>query len=1019
MPLSINDYETIVNSLPHLTELDLSQYSLTVDDLERIVIKLKDYPQITSLDLKGQQLGDACLVPLARLTALKEVNLQANNISDKGVILLKQLSVLESVNLNFNAIGDEGVLHLTQLKQLNRLSMNGNLITNKGVSHFSIADNLRVLSLINNQLNSFGVKLLSNCPQIESLCLDNNLIDDEGVAQLSQLSNLHVLSVSHNRVSSKGATLLGQNFQGHSLTLNNNPLDDGDITALANNPWIKHLAISKCQLPDSAVLAFRHNAVLTYLDLSYNQLSDVAVIHLAGNKHFQMLNLTRNYLTKIGVQALANNTQFTTLVLKYNRLDDEAIKCFANNTMLESLDLTGNAIGDQGAMALSKMTHLKKIVLNYNNVGDIGAAALAKMPALRHLYLSYNQTANGASAFLEAENLESLYLNYNHISSELRAKLLASFATRILACSSEQPPDFTKENLSNIFLVSKGFFCIISQHGNIQFFNSYFSNDLGYDSEELLAKPLINFIHPKDHGLVNLLYAKKVSEDVILNFITKNGDFLIIICCFQWQDNRLYLTGSDLSFQKKSEKALSTLLQEEIDQAKIFAKQQSNFIAHLCHEIRNPVSAVLSNADVIFEHVKLLNRAIKVMSQCTLATPEQVAAFEQLKQQSTAMGSALADIKVCCRYAEGVLNDNLDASKMDAKKLQLNKQIVNIKKIIEDVVLMSQSTGLKKQLLLQVVCEPSEEWWVKADEMRLKQIIVNLVNNAIKFTKEGQVTISLLLQSQTATQNSFAITVKDTGIGLLAVEMSRLFDRYAQANLSIGSHYGGSGIGLYIAKQLAELMGGTLTVRSKPGQGSEFTCVFLADRLSPEDKMTRQHHSPLISASASAPSTSYRILIVEDNTINSKALSFLLKQMGHRCTIVEDGRQAVAIYCGDHDENHRVFDVILMDTFMPVMDGLTATKTIRQFETEHGLSRKPIITLSGNAQESDKTLAYEAGSDAYLTKPFKKEEVCGTIERVVGRMLISPALASATPVSGPVPLPLPPSPLSLMSKPQL
>ncbi len=1008
IPLTTEQYETIILNLPTLIELDLSVYDLNLDDVERLSLAIAKHPQITSLNLSGRQLGDAGLQSLGRLTQLKKINLDANNLNDQGIVFLKQLPVLEAVSVNFNHLSDEGALAVVNLPRLQQLSLNGNDITGKWSITPVVAQQLHSLSLINNQINSFNVKLLSDFQALKNLYLDNNLLDDECIRSLTQLPLLQELSLSHNRLSVSGAELLAMHFQGDYVNLSHNTIGDQGANALANNNTLRKLKLSNCQLSDESVTGFKNNQTLFYLDLSYNQLSDKAMVVLASNQHLQHLNVTRNYFGLEGVKALANNQHLKTLVLKYNRLTDESVSVFRDNKFLQQLKLTGNSIGDTGAIAISAMQQLTTLAVSYNAIGDAGASALARHPSLMNLYLSYNQIHDlGASIFLGNTTLQCLCINYNFISANVRSELLNYFSTRKIYCSIEQPPDFSKENLSTIFLVSKGFFCILSQKGNIQFFNSSFSDAMGYKSEELLAQPLMQFIHPADKALLMTLFSKLLDEDVLLRLITKSNDLLIINWSFQWQKQRLYLTGTDLSFQKKADKLLTLFLQEEIKQTKMLAIQQANFIAHLCHEIRNPIGAVLSNVDVIFEHVQRLNEVIKTIDSTKVTGPIELVAVEQLKQESGLIENALADIKVCCRYAEGVLNDNLNASKLAEDKMALNKQGVDLRKIIDDIGFISKAKAEEKQLDLTINYDDSEEYWVKADELRLKQVLVNLVNNAIKFTKEGGIKASLRLLEQLESQNRFEICVKDTGIGLSPDEIARLFERYSQANLMIGSQYGGSGLGLHIAKHLAELMDGTINVTSKVNEGAEFSFMFAAERLSPSERMAciedNMLNSPLRSIHSLFPSPVYKVLIVEDNVINSKALNFLLARMGHSTVIVDNGQKAVDYYCDHYQE----LDVILMDTFMPVMDGLEAIKWIRRFESAHALARKPIITLSGNAQDNDKGQAFEAGSDAYLTKPFKKESLCETMNHVIAQLRGVPACPPNTPVLASLPTPLP------------
>jgi CheY-like chemotaxis protein/anti-sigma regulatory factor (Ser/Thr protein kinase) len=419
------------------------------------------------------------------------------------------------------------------------------------------------------------------------------------------------------------------------------------------------------------------------------------------------------------------------------------------------------------------------------------------------------------------------------------------------------------------------------------------------------------------------------------------------------------------------------MCQEAVQKA--FSQKQSDFISHLCHELRNPLSSIFLLTENVTDYVQSMIAPLKKI-ECKEKASDMNLELPLIYQKLELIKNSLDEIKSCCQYEEDILNENLDVQKISEGKLLLNNNPMNIKEIVQNVAIICQAKATKKNLNFFVNLFVPDDLWVSSDALRIKQIIFNLLNNAIKFTHEGEITLTLNSLESTNDLHRFQIIVQDTGIGLKKEEINLLFSRYVQANLSIGSQYGGAGLGLYIAKQFSQLFNGDIKVESEEGKGARFTCEFECKTLSNEEKKSV---SKLIYLKTLSPNTHEKkaprlthcrltnILLVEDNEINVKCLSRLLEKEGYHCLIARNGKDAVALY----KKSNSTFDAILMDTYMPIMTGLEATVEIRLFEKENSLPRKPIISLSGNALETDKTLAFEAGVDDYITKPFKREVI--------------------------------------------
>jgi CheY-like chemotaxis protein/anti-sigma regulatory factor (Ser/Thr protein kinase) len=250
--------------------------------------------------------------------------------------------------------------------------------------------------------------------------------------------------------------------------------------------------------------------------------------------------------------------------------------------------------------------------------------------------------------------------------------------------------------------------------------------------------------------------------------------------------------------------------------------------------------------------------------------------------------------------------------------------------------------------------------WVLGDEQRVAQIVTNLVGNAIKFTPQGGVVVELSREPGDGVhEGRVVIAVQDTGIGIDAAQLARIFEPFEQADASVAQRFGGTGLGLPITRSLARLMGGDVSVRSAPGEGSRFEAVLdLPPGRPPQDD------GLLPRAEGVAPTRALALLLAEDNDVNVLVLEGMLVPLGHRITRVSDGAQALqALQAGQ-------FDLVLMDMLMPVLDGLSATRQWRAVEAAEGRARTPIVALTASAAASDAQQALAAGCDAHLTKPL-------------------------------------------------
>ena len=508
---------------------------------------------------------------------------------------------------------------------------------------------------------------------------------------------------------------------------------------------------------------------------------------------------------------------------------------------------------------------------------------------------------------------------------------------------------------------------VIHQKGVIQLSNNALAALTGYDQSELIGMNSSELIAPAWRHLLKDYMLNHDETPCELMGIRKDG----VLYPLEIQTKVILSRGHKISVaefrdaarHRKTKDAL--MLAKEV--AESASRSKSEFLVHMSHEVRTQLNAIIGLADLALR-----------------------------SRDGAEHGEYLDMIKSAGNTVLALVNDLLDFGKIESGKIELERIHFDLKEVIQRSIEAHSAVALKSGLKFSVSMSPEKYPLLIGDPERLRQILSNLVSNAVKFTHVGEISVAVSMSKSTARidgrkgavfpeESAFVtlhFTVKDTGIGIPEERKEHIFERFVQGDGSMQRIYGGSGLGTAIAKSLVEMMGGTIWFESEYGVGTtfHFTAEFGLRKKYGRRRKPRKYTFPPSLVEVLRRKKTLNILVAEDNLFNRRLIVDSLRLSGHKADVAENGREALELW------KKRTYDFILMDVQMPDMNGLAATDAIRRIEKTKG-GHIPVIACSANVSKEDRKKFLDAGMDGYIPKPVDMDALNSTFIEISGRVM--------------------------------
>ena len=715
--------------------------------------------------------------------------------------------------------------------------------------------------------------------------------------------------------------------------------------------------------------------------------SEVSAADVLGNIHPDDLELM-----KTGMELTRKNLRRTIIEFRY-LINGKAHYLESNSNPI--LDADGEFMGSFGTMqditearlsaiALKKSEEEKAAVLNNTQtiiclhdmngiILDINPAAekmsgfnkeeviglslkLIVSPEYRDEFDEYlaiinsNDTAQGTLQIFTKSGTKRVWLYQNTVYANKGGKpyVIASAIDVTESVKAQNEVEKQQQFIRQIIDNSPNVIFMMNEHGEIVLANQTFAKYYAYEETDTpLAR---NLSHGPDDiflGDVESIFEMEEGEMIRLEGSLNNPAtdtlswFSIINKCFREKNGKKYILGFGMDITGRHQVETDLIAANEMVERSLKVKDQ--FISNMSHEIRTPLNAVIGFTDLLAD----------------TSLDEEQAGFVDIVK--TASANLLA-----------LINNILDLSKIESSNLDLESLPIEITRIVNDVVKILEPKAKTKGIEVRTFFDDALPVKVMGDQLRLTQVMFNLMGNAVKFTDSGTIDITCRkVKGSDRMKEYIAFSIKDTGIGVAEDKQTKIFERFTQANTDTQRLYGGTGLGLNITKSIIDLYGGSLTMESEPGKGTTFHFILPFKRFVETQNLVEVKSfdgDSILSVNTNNP---IHILLAEDNNVNAMLATQVLTRKGFTMVHVLNGELAVEAV------KKQQFDVILMDIQMPVMNGINASLAIRKLEGEK--SKIPIIAMTAHSLHGEMQNCYNAGMNGYVAKPFKPDDLFNTI----------------------------------------